>query len=714
MTRIFDTQLFEVFGWAVLHSLWQGALILLGVMAVRRLAGPGRPNLAYLAGVSGLLLAFAGFLATAFILAGGIPDATVPLPADAGTSAPPATLPAGGAGAPAAGAGFEWRVVMPWLGAVWALGFLVLAFQCMYAWARTRCFATIGLRDASPEWTARFAELVARSGVSGDIRLRVSALVESPVTLGTLRPLVLVPAGFLTGFPPAQVEAILLHELAHIRRHDFLVGLVQTAIRTVLYFNPAVRVISRWVDEDREQACDDFAVARTGRPLELAKGLAALRLSLAPAPAMAANSTRGGPLLTRLERLAGRGTQARGLDRVGAAALATALVAATLWGSESYAHPPESDEVRRILVFKDKVPPMPPMPEMPPMPPTPPVPPLPDMSFNPFGEGSTADFEARMEAWGETLGEWGEAYGEKVEESFGDAFETRMEAWGEEMEAWGESIEARGEVFEDLEEMSDAELKAMGLSRADVETAAEAWGLSIAGGVVSGILPGFLADEASGEIAQEMSDLDQGALKRVERALAEHGYETLELAGGSSGWVERQATDPAQKARDEARARADSLRAKLDAERAKRDAERAKRDADRAVRDAKREAERDRMRAERDARRAERDRERAERDALRAEADAFDAGEVGDTLLGMLRRDGIIETDATRYVLKTSPDWTKVNGKRQSDDVHRRYRDYLETENMGPHADLGIELTKDKLELEMRDGGSKTRVTMSR
>ena len=690
MTRIFDTALLDVLGWAVVHSLWQGALILGLVYGARRLAGPGRPQLAYLAGVGGLALSLLAFLATAFILAGGI--AETPSAGPALVNLPGGTAPvaqAGGGAAVAPSTEIEWRSAMPWLGALWALGFLVLAFQCMYAWAKTRCYATIGLSAPSTEWTDRFAVLTERSGIRLTTRLRVSALVESPVTLGTLRPLVLVPAGFLTGFPPSQVEAILMHELAHIRRNDFLVGLIQTAIRTVLYFNPAVRVMSRWVDEDREQACDDFAVARTGRPLDLAKGLAALRLSLAPQPLMAANDAKGGPLLARLERLAGQASSARGLDRFGAAAIAAALLAVTLWGSSSYAHPPKAEEVRRILILQGEMPELPEMPEMPDMPPAPPppaLPALPEMGFDPLDPRSTREFEARMEAWGESMEEWGEEYGERMEETFGEEFETRMEAWGEKMEAWGETVEAQGEALEALDDMSDDELAERGLTRRDVEVATEAWGLEIAGGVMDGILPGFIAGEAHDEIDAQKAELDQDAIDRVREAL-----KSEELAGGPR-WLEKRYTDPAQKARDKARAARDAAHAKRDAERAKRDAERAKRDA----------------------RRAQRDAERSLRDAQRAEADAIDANAMSAELVARLREDGLVGRSDERIKFWSTPDKTYVDGERQPDRVHARYRDWLRDRKVAATAKFELKVQPSGYEFKLTDGDSRTHVTMTR
>ena len=672
----------EILGWAVLHSLWQGALALGLVLAARRWAGPNRPHLAYLAGVLGLVATFGAFLATLAWYIGnaapGTPNAVegfMALTLSGGASLTPATAAA------APSAGFDWAATVPWLGLVWSVGFFALSLQCMYAWAKTRCYATIGLSEPASEWTQRFARLVERSGVSQSVRLKVSALVESPVTLGTLKPVVLVPAGFLSGFPPAEVEAILLHEIAHIRRHDFLVGLLQTAIRTTLYFNPAVRLMSRLVDEDREQACDDFAVATSGSSIDLAKGLAKLRLSLAPAPVMAANDAKGGPLMARLNRLVGRPVEARGLDRVTALGLSVVVIGATALASNSWAHPIKGEDSKNSYVLRDTVvmpePPEPPAaPDFPATPVIPPVPPLP-FSADEF-EGGMEAFEERMEAWGESMEEWGEAFGEEMENNWGPAFEARMEAWAEEMEEWGASLEDQGEIFEDLDDMSDEELAEMGLTRDDVELAAEDFGLTVAEGVVTSLFGGAIDAEARAEIAKERAKLDLDRLEEVKSKLA-------------AEMKDRRARDLAYAERDRAYAERDKLYAERDRKRALRDAER---------------AERDRLRAERDVRRE------AERAAHMAE-NAFDAKEVSETLLNMLKRDDIIDADANGYVFKSSPEWTKVNGKRLSAPIHKQYRAYLEAENMGEDADLGLEVTRRKVELELRDGKSTTRVTMN-
>jgi len=322
------TALWDALGWSILHSLWQAALIGVVVLTLRALVTERRAKLRYLIGMTGLVATFGAFLATFMLLTitkirswsptqvsgdqasqgSGFTDFTVSV-----SVLPIQSLESGLAVA-----------LVPWLGMTWAIGFAFLSLQAYRAWAMTRWLATSGLRTAGPDWNSRFDTLVQRSRTHERVRLFISDHVSGPMTLGALRPIVLVPLGFLTSLPSAQVEAILLHELAHIRRHDFLFGLIQTAIKTVLYFNPTVLILSRLIDDDREQACDDIAVQICGRPTDLARGLAALRLgSQAPALAMAAD---GGPLLTRLNRLMGRPTARSSSSRLSAAAVSALML----------------------------------------------------------------------------------------------------------------------------------------------------------------------------------------------------------------------------------------------------------------------------------------------------------------------------------------------------------------------------------------------------
>jgi hypothetical protein len=144
------------------------------------------------------------------------------------------------------------------------------------------------------------------------VRLLESALVRVPTVIGWLRPAILLPTCALTGLTPEQLEAVIAHEVAHIRRHDFLVNLLQTVVETLLFHHPVVWWLSHRIRTEREQCCDDLAVMVCGDALSYARALAQLEQlrAQAPTPALAAS---GGSLTSRVRRLVASGSDTRPL-----------------------------------------------------------------------------------------------------------------------------------------------------------------------------------------------------------------------------------------------------------------------------------------------------------------------------------------------------------------------------------------------------------------
>ncbi len=171
-------------------------------------------------------------------------------------------------------------------------------------------------RPAPPEWQQTLNRLSKRS-----VQLLISPLIQVPTVIGWLRPVVLFPVGALAGVPSEHIEALLAHELAHIRRHDYLINILQSIAEATLFYHPAVWWISRNIRTERENCCDDIAVAITGDPLTYAQALTNLE-SHRPAhltPALAAN---GGSLKQRIARLLGVTSH----RTTGSGGIATALI----------------------------------------------------------------------------------------------------------------------------------------------------------------------------------------------------------------------------------------------------------------------------------------------------------------------------------------------------------------------------------------------------
>jgi beta-lactamase regulating signal transducer with metallopeptidase domain len=338
-------------GWTLLHFLWQGALtaiLLAFVLAIlRRATARTRYFVCCAALLLMLLAAFATFANLSL---------NSPL-----SDRSPATSPAVYTAQP---------VFLPTLVWFWFAGVVALGIRSTRAWLLARRFSRRETSSATEVWQEKFSVLSARLGISRPVRLAVSALAEVPAVIGWLRPVVLMPASALTGLSAGQIEALLAHELAHVRRNDYVVNLLQTAAETLFFYHPAIWWLNNRIREERENCCDDLAVEVCGNRVAYARALTDLEQLRATAPrfAMAAG---GGSLLRRVERLLNI-TQRPGSTPIGwtaSAGIAATLLVAALAASalaQSPAAPP--------------VPPVPPVPAAsaaPPAPPPPPPPPAP-------------------------------------------------------------------------------------------------------------------------------------------------------------------------------------------------------------------------------------------------------------------------------------------------------------------------------------------------
>ncbi len=194
--------------------------------------------------------------------------------------------------------GGGWLHALVW---VWAAGVSLLSCRLVGGLLRLRRWRREA-SPASPQWDERLRSLAERLRVGRDVSLLVSDRLQVPSAWGVVRPVVVLPASLLLHAPVEQVEAILLHELAHVRRHDYLVNLLQSVVETVLFYHPAVWWVSSVVRREREHCCDDVVVQTLNDPLPYARALLHLaeRRQLAPLPSL---SVHGSPLMKRIHRI---------------------------------------------------------------------------------------------------------------------------------------------------------------------------------------------------------------------------------------------------------------------------------------------------------------------------------------------------------------------------------------------------------------------------
>jgi beta-lactamase regulating signal transducer with metallopeptidase domain len=306
MSEALSTPMTQAVGWALVHFLWQGTLVAAGLAAGLALLRGRSASARYALAVGALALLLALPVATALrSYEGASPAAgTIAAPAsvpDAVSSAP--LLPAADLTATAALRDLV-RPYLPALLAVWLTGVTLLSAWHFGGWLQARRWTRRGTRPVEEQWELALLRLRRRLGIEQAVALLESSAVGVPAVVGWLRPVILVPASALAGLTPEQLEAILAHELAHVRRHDYLVNLLQAMAETLLFYHPAVWWVSRQVRQERESCCDDLAVAVCGDRLGYARALAALEGLRAPSPRLALGAD-GGSLLRRIRRLAG-------------------------------------------------------------------------------------------------------------------------------------------------------------------------------------------------------------------------------------------------------------------------------------------------------------------------------------------------------------------------------------------------------------------------
>jgi TonB family protein len=292
-------------GWTLLHFLWQGALVALILACILALLSGRSAQPRYLAACAALvLMAILPLITFARIVAAEHSAAktfliSIPLSISVtghGIATPPEPL--------------LYRIAtaldrsMPTVLAVWLAGVVLLFLRLGIGLIIARRMMSAATQSPPRDLLHVFHRLARRIEVTRPIRLLHSALVQVPTVIGWLRPVVLIPLGCLSGLSPTQVEAILAHELAHIRRHDYLVSVLQSIVEALLFYHPAVWWVSRHIRREREHCCDDLAVQYTGDALSYARALSLLEEHRSALPAIALGAN-GGILTMRIKRLLG-------------------------------------------------------------------------------------------------------------------------------------------------------------------------------------------------------------------------------------------------------------------------------------------------------------------------------------------------------------------------------------------------------------------------
>ncbi len=282
-------------GWALFHSLWEGAII--AIVLAATLAIVRSPRARYTAACLAMCAILVSFAVTLFWFVPRHPGQALvrnPIPLRWNDPVDVAATPQ----APLR----RIADLLPWLVPFWIIGVALFYLRHLASWTLTRRLRRTGVCSAPDFWQERLNSLARRLRLSPPVALLESCLTGVPVVIGYLRPVILVPVGLLTGLPANQIESILLHELAHIRRYDYLVNMLQTSIEGLLFYHPVVWWISGVIRTEREHCCDDLAVALSGDAHQYALALATLEQCRWDAPETALAAT-GGNIVKRIRRL---------------------------------------------------------------------------------------------------------------------------------------------------------------------------------------------------------------------------------------------------------------------------------------------------------------------------------------------------------------------------------------------------------------------------
>jgi len=278
-------QFIKAFGWSILNSLWQSAIIygilFIVMLSIPKLAAKHKHNLAF----GAIILMFAGFGYNFFHqltlnVNNGAPRVNAQnievyqyfnnLPPSFSSKA---------------------EQYFPVVVIFYIIGIVLQLFVIIKGYGQLSKLKKESLSVIPDSWKAIFEQVTAQLKINKVIRFHLSSIVNVPLVIGYLKPVVLFPLALVSQLDNDQVEAILIHELSHIRRNDFLLNLIKTAIETLLFYNPFVWMAGRFIHIEREHACDDLVLKITGKPLNYAHALLKLELlkdKSSPAYALAA------------------------------------------------------------------------------------------------------------------------------------------------------------------------------------------------------------------------------------------------------------------------------------------------------------------------------------------------------------------------------------------------------------------------------------------
>ncbi|WP_143307373.1 M56 family metallopeptidase [Chitinophaga vietnamensis] len=301
------SDLVRAFGWTILHSVWQAFLVYACLKVVLKLWPLASARIKYNLSVLSLSGIFVWFLVTLFQQLDAVSTAR--------NTATTLHLQFNAADLPPVHAVYRSQDQLVWLFpqlelcfpilvGLYIAGMAVMVIKLVSDLMQLHQIRTHQVQPMGEAWEKHLGKLAARLEIPKKVKLLVSQYIQVPVMLGFFKPVILLPIAMVNNLSEEQLEAILLHELAHIKRNDYLLNIFQSIVETILFFNPFVWLISKTIRLEREHCCDDLVIASNTQPLHYARALVALeeyRLTANPMAMAAADNKQH--LLHRIKRI---------------------------------------------------------------------------------------------------------------------------------------------------------------------------------------------------------------------------------------------------------------------------------------------------------------------------------------------------------------------------------------------------------------------------
>lgn len=468
-------------------------------------------------------------------------------------------------------------------------------------------------------WRNRLIDLAAQMKLTQSVELLESALVPGPSALGFFKPLILVPVGLLNNLPAEQVEAILLHELAHIRRNDYLVNFIQCLLENVFFFNPGLLWVSNLIRQERENCCDDLAIqAMKNKTLYVNALVAFQEYKLHGAQYALAFAGQKSPLLDRVKRIINHHNYKTLSIMEKISLLATVLLISAVTFLSLQSTQAQTTKEGRI-------------------------PSLTNVNVSGSGTESNPQILFLQDVDGKTYSI------KRVEKRIQEMYVNGEKLSADKYTQYEAMIQELDEQIERDRQQAERDRAQAELDRKQAEK-----------------------DRAQAELDRQQADRDREQSVR-DRAQAELDRQQADRDRAQAVRdQERAKLDRLQADRDKEQAERDRKQSDLDRLQAEKDRAQALRDQEQAKRD-RAQAELDRQQADRDRAQAELDRQQAAKDRIQAEKDRKEAEELLKGLIVEMISDKLIKDKESLNGFRLTEDAFVVNGVRQSPELHTKY-----------------------------------------